>query len=327
MQANSLSFIALDFETANERRDSACAIGITPVRNGIICEPVYHLIRPPDLQFSHWNMRVHGITADDVADSPTIGQLWPQLSHLIEGQLVVAHNASFDMSVLRHSLHTAAVSVPRLSYLCSLSVARQAWSELDSHSLRFLAEIHGLALDHHHAGSDSRAAAELLLLAANKERAHCPYSLAKLLGVSIGEVYSEDIWSPCSSPSLRTGVDAIEVMLPDGYDITLHPFHEKDIVFTGTLKLFRRKDAHDIVEKFGGKPKSSVSKRTEFLVVGVQDLQKLAAGTSESSKLRKARELRGNGADVRIISDSDFTELVFSPTTELQDGTRTNEDD
>ena len=79
-----MDFVALDFETANEKRDSACAIGVTLVRDSVVSETVYHLIRPPDLRFSHWNIRIHGITADDVADSPTIGELWPKVSHLIE---------------------------------------------------------------------------------------------------------------------------------------------------------------------------------------------------------------------------------------------------
>lgn len=319
IRLTTMNFVALDFETANESRDSACAIGVTQVRDGMACEPVYHLIRPADLRFSHWNTRVHGITADDVADAPTMGELWPVLSHLIENQLVVAHNASFDMSVLRHSLHTASICVPRLSYLCSLNLARQAWPQLASHSLGFLAEIHGLALDHHHAGSDSRVAAELLLLAAQTNRINCPRALSESFNVSIGEIYSDDDWIPSSAPGLRRDIEAIEVTLPDGYDVSDHPFHNMNIVFTGTLTMFRRDEAHRVVELFGGRPKTSVSKKTNFLVAGVQDLRQLAAGTNESSKLRKARELRDKGIDVRIITDTDFTELVFSPTNTVQE--------
>jgi len=308
-----MNFVALDFETANEKRDSACAIGITLVRNGTISKPVYYLIRPPDLRFSHWNTRIHGITADDVADAPTIGELWPKVSHLIDGQLVVAHNASFDMSVLRHSLHTAEVCVPRLSYLCSLNLARQVWPQLASHSLGFLAEVHGFALDHHHAGSDSRAAAELLLLAARTNHTDCPRALSESLNVSIGEIYSDDDWIPSSAPGLRRDTEAIEVTLPVGYDATDHPFHNMNIVFTGTLTMFRRDEAQRVVELFGGQPKTTVSKKTNFLVAGVQDLRQLASGTNESLKLRKARELRDKGIDIRIITDTDFSELVFSP--------------
>ena len=77
--------------------------------------------------------------------------------------------------------------------------------------------------------------------------------------------------------------------------------------------MFQRDEAHRVVELFGGQPKTTVSKKTNFLVAGVQDLRQLASGANESSKLRKARELRDKGIDIRIITDTDFTELVFSP--------------
>lgn len=249
----------------------------------------------------------------DVDGAPNIQDVWPSVANLLEGRVVVAHNASFDMSVLRHSLHTAEIRVPRLSYLCTLNLSRQAWPQLASHSLGFLAETHRLPLKHHHAGSDCLAAAELLLLAARTHSTNCVHELSDSLGITIGEIYSDEDWIPSSAPGLRRGIDAIEVTLPDDYDVTKHPFHDRDVVFTGTLTNFRRDDAHRVVELFGGRPKTGVSKKTDFLVAGVQDLRHLASGTNQSSKLRKARELRDKGNDVRIITDADFTELVFSP--------------
>ena len=308
-----MNFVALDFETANEKRESACALGITLVRHGAISETTYRLIRPLEMRFSQWNTRIHRITADKVANSPTIGEIWPDVSRLIENELIVAHNASFDMSVLRHSLHAAGLAVPRLSYLCSLQLARKAWPHLASHSLDFLSEIHGLELEHHHAGSDSRAAGELLLLAARSNSIDCPRVLADSLNVSIGEISSNDDWIPSSAVGLRRAVAGIEITLPDGYDVSQHPFYEKSVVVTGTLKMFRREEAHHVVEILGGQPKTSVSKKTNYLVTGVHDLRQLAAGTNTSSKLRKARELREKGIDVRIITDQEFTELVSSP--------------
>jgi len=308
-----VNFVAIDFETANESRDSACAIGITKVSDGVLCETFYSLICPPELRFSHWNTRVHGITAKDVADSPTIVDLWRNISELVESQLVVAHNASFDMSVLRHALHSGAIRIPRLSYLCTLNLSRQAWPHFVSHSLGFLAETHGLSLEHHHAGSDSRVAAELLLLAAQEFGESCPLALSESLGVSIGEIYSEDDWMPSSAPRIDRTCTANEIVLPEGYDVKEHPFHDKNIVFTGTLTMFRREEAYRVVELFGGHPKSGVSKKTNLLVTGVQDLRHFAAGTNKSSKLRRALELRSAGVNIQIIADTDFTELVFLP--------------
>lgn len=308
-----MNFVAIDFETANESRDSACALGLTEVRDGVMLEPIYHLIRPPELRFTPWTTRRHGLTVKDVIDAPTLSELWPDLMPLIDGRLLIAHNASFDLSVLRLSLYAAAIRTPQLNYLCSLRLARMAWPHLASHSLGFLAALHGLELKHHHAGSDSRAAASLVLLIAEAYKSDSLLSLSESFGVSVGEVYSNHAWTPSSSPSLRRDNQAIEVTLPDGYDISNHPFHNRRVVFTGTLTMFTRHEAHRVVELFGGKHSESVSKKTDYLVTGVQDLSRLVSGSNESSKLRRARELREDGANIRIITDTDFMELVFAP--------------
>lgn len=183
-----MNFVAFDFETANEKRDSACALGLTIVREGTVTETLHYLIRPAEMRFSDWNIRVHGITPRDVSRSPSIGKLWPTIAHHFENQLVVAHNTSFDMSVLRHSLLTDSIDVPQLSHLCTLKLARKIWPTLGCYKLDFLADCHGVQLDHHHAGSDSRAAADLLLIAARSRKVACPRVLADSVGVKIGEV-------------------------------------------------------------------------------------------------------------------------------------------
>jgi DNA polymerase-3 subunit epsilon len=317
LSPNPVNFVAIDFETANESRDSACAIGLTEVRDGAVLEPVYHVIRPPELRFSRWATQCHGLTAEDVAGAPSLSELWPTVLPLIENRLLVAHNAAFDMSVLRHSLHTALIPVPQLSYLCTLRLARMAWPHLASHSLGFLAAVHGLELEHHHAGSDSRAAASLLLRIKEANHADCLHSLSESLGVSIGKLSSTGSWTPSTSPSLRKDKQTVEVTLPNGYDVTRHPFNHKNVVFTGNLTMFSRSEAHAAVALFGGHPRGAVSKKTDYLVAGVQDLSRLATGTNESTKLRAARELREQGADIRVITDADFMELVFTPDNSL----------
>ena len=181
-----MDFVAIDFETANEKRDSACAIGLTEVKNGRVKNPIYHLIRPTEMRFSPWNTQVHGISAHDVVKASSLKQLWPSIRHLIENRLIVAHNASFDLSVLKHSFLAESIPVPELDYLCTLKLSRRAWPDLGSYSLGILAQIHGIKLKHHHAGSDSKACAELLLLAAKAHAVACPLELATLLAVKTG---------------------------------------------------------------------------------------------------------------------------------------------
>ncbi|MDD5218344.1 MAG: NAD-dependent DNA ligase LigA, partial [Candidatus Omnitrophica bacterium] len=69
----------------------------------------------------------------------------------------------------------------------------------------------------------------------------------------------------------------------------------KTCVLTGTLGNFERKEAETLVRRFGGHPSSSVSKKTDFVVVGEQ------AG----SKLEKAKEL-----GIQILSEAEFIKLL-----------------
>ncbi len=189
-----MNFVAIDFETANEQRDSACAVGLALVEGGRVVQTVYHLIRPPSLYFSPWNVGVHGITAKDVRNAPTLAALWPAMRRLIEGRLVVAHNASFDVSVLRHSLCAHGLATPDIEVLCSLRLSRKAWPHLASHSLGFLAACCEIELDHHHAESDAVAASELLLRMGQERTIHCPLQLAEALGVAVGRLFPDGKW-------------------------------------------------------------------------------------------------------------------------------------
>lgn len=305
-----MDFIALDFETANEKRDSACAIGIAFVRGGAVSGTYFSLVRPKELRFAPLNVRIHGISETDVKSAPTLAELWPDIESRISGQLVIAHNASFDMSVLRHSLYSWGLQLRSVDYLCSCQLSKQAWPGLPSFSLGFLAPFHGIHLDHHDARSDANASAELILLAGRQHSAASPLSLAEKLGVNPGHIFCDGTWCPsCASRSARR-ISDIAIEFPDDFDPAQHQFYRQQVVFTGTLMAFRRDVAKTIISSLGGIPKDTVSRKTNFLVAGEQDLRKLA-GATESSKLRTAKELRDQGYNIQIITESDFLKLVL----------------
>ena len=308
-----MDFVAIDFETANECRNSACAVGLTRVSNGEIGETDYHLIRPVDLRFEPMNVSIHRITADMVSESPRLDEVWPVIKDFIGDNLLVAHNASFDLSVLRHSLYSVGVAVPCVSYLCSVKLSRMVWPKLASYTLSYLAATHGIELDHHHALSDSLAAAKLVLLARDETKPNFLREFATSCGVTIGEVYSNEEWTPSSAPGYRQTQGEAELALPEGYDITTHPFHNKTMVFTGKMELFTRPEVERIVTTLGAFPRSSVSRKTDYVVAGDQDLRVLAEGAMETTKLQWAKELISQGSSLQLITEEDFSELLFTP--------------
>ncbi|GAB3837974.1 3'-5' exonuclease [Hymenobacter jeollabukensis] len=160
-----VNFTAIDFETATERRDSACSIGLVRVQGGQIVDTHQYLIRPVELRMAPMNQRVHGISLQQVLTAAPLPELWPVLHPFIEGQLVVAHNAPFDVSVLEHSLRAYAVPVPDFHSLCSVKLMRASHPGLDSYRLNNLAAHFGLTLNHHDSLSDAVACAELAIRA------------------------------------------------------------------------------------------------------------------------------------------------------------------
>jgi DNA polymerase-3 subunit epsilon len=157
-------FAAIDFETADYGRDSACALAIVVAEKGKIVKKVYSLIRPPrrDFVFSY----LHGITWRDVAAKPAFGELWPTIQCLFDNvDFIAAHNASFDRSVLHSCCAMDGHVVPPNKYLCSMKLARCQWSIFPT-KLSDVCNHFNIGLNHHDAASDALACANIVLKAA-----------------------------------------------------------------------------------------------------------------------------------------------------------------
>ncbi len=92
------SFVAIDFETANANRASACSLGFAKVIDGALVEQRTYMIKPIG-GFSPINIRIHGITPDKTKDAPTFEELLPTLQTESE-HLPILCFSRFDISVL-----------------------------------------------------------------------------------------------------------------------------------------------------------------------------------------------------------------------------------
>jgi DNA polymerase-3 subunit epsilon len=121
-----LDFTAIDFETANGYRGSPCSVGLVKVRAGTIVDERHWLIRPPEPVdwFAPFNVALHGISADMVAGAPRWDVALPAIIDFIAGDTVVAHNAGFDIGVIRYACAVDNIPWPDLRFLCTLVLAR-----------------------------------------------------------------------------------------------------------------------------------------------------------------------------------------------------------
>ncbi len=155
-------FVAFDVETPNRLNNRMSAIGITVIEDGVIAEEFSSLV-DPETSFDWFNTRLTGISEESVWDAPAFPELWPQIRPLLERGLLVAHNAVFDLGVLKKCLQSYGISWrPYTRYLCTVQMGRRVLPGI-GHGLRELCDYYGICLEHHRSASDSRACAEILL--------------------------------------------------------------------------------------------------------------------------------------------------------------------
>jgi DNA polymerase III subunit epsilon len=162
-----MNIVAIDFETASPDPASACAIGLAFVEKGKVVRVEERLIRPPagiEFIFTH----IHGITAHDVKDAPGFDAVWREFALDLKGAMLLAHNAEFDMGVIRGCRRAYGMKGPGSRYLCTLSIARAVWPALPSKALNNVARHLAISLNHHNAASDASAAAQIAIAAAEE---------------------------------------------------------------------------------------------------------------------------------------------------------------
>lgn len=197
-----LDFTAIDFETANASSASACAVGLVRVRNGEVVAKTGWLIRPPvgHDHFFDINMRIHGIRPEDVADAPSWSEQLVDLAAFAGADVLVAHNAGFDMAVLKRACEATGDDCPPYRYACSLQVARKVY-QLPSYRLPYVAAEAGFAeFAHHNATADALACAHVMIDAARRLAADDIDDLAAWAGVRVSQIA---ITAPPVAPSAR----------------------------------------------------------------------------------------------------------------------------
>lgn len=312
-----MDFVAIDFETANAKRTSACSIGIVTVKENEIADTRNYLIKPYPYYFDPINVSIHGITESDVKTAPTFDVLWNDISDLIENKIIVAHNAAFDISVLSRTLAHYNIPFPECDSLCTYKLSRSAYPDLTYYNLDYVSAMLGVdLLDYHNSECDAVACAEVLLklidtygiadisdfnLKFGVEPEHLTVKSFDCDGYKKSRYHRKEYGA-----KLVEDIDAI--YLDDD-------FVNKRFVFTGALSAFNRNKAMEIVKKGGGFPEDRVTRRTNYLVVGTQDLNVVKDGFS--GKMKKAATYRKQGIDIEIIDENRFIEMIDSDLLDL----------
>lgn len=302
------SWIAIDFETANrQNRGSACQVGIVEVTDGHLGTPVRSYIRPPTRinYFDPVLIAKHGITADMVADAPEWPDVFAWIEHIRQGRPIIAHNAAHDVSVIQGACEATGIAYPKISFACTLVVARRIWTHLSSHALAAVTEEIGYDLvNHHEAGADALAAAHVMLRAQEIKSIGSLDELLSSVRIQWGVLHSDGRKEGCKylgDTSSRYGPRLTLSDLPEtNTDANpANPFYGRRICFSGN-KIIDKKKALELVAEAGGVPEVGVTKRLDVLVYA----------TPGTLKHKKAQEYIEKGHTIKILTEVEFLERI-----------------
>ena len=288
--------IVIDFETANQNRVSACALGLVFIKNDRIAYQTSFHIKPPETEkFSSRTIGIHGITAEDVDYAITFDELWEfELSKYFNQNLIVFHNASMDLSVLKNLFEYYSISDFNINYLDTMQLAEKTGN---SKKLAELAEKFDIEyIDKHNPEQDAKVCAyvfgELAELYPDYE------SLIKTL--SFGEIQEKIKRQKETAEIKNQNLDYVQAYsLKDG-ELEKIEIKNKGFIFTGEITT-DRSTAKKFIEQNGGIIKSGITSKIDYVVIGAD------FGWSKIQKVHELNEKKN--CNIKILTNSDFENL------------------
>jgi DNA polymerase-3 subunit epsilon len=298
-----MDFVAIDFETANGSRSSACALGMVKVKQGVIVETWYSHIQPEPEH--NWvaaiNYSIHGISQTELDQAPRLAKLWPSASTFIEDYPLVAHNMSFDRSVLGASLDSCGLTFPANPLHCSLKFSKVALPGLAAYKLPYVAEHLGISgLNHHDALSDAETCAEIFI-----------YLISNFRDIDL-EQLSSRARTRVMNPIAKLGKDEWREKASAYIDSPENLINGHSFTLTGGFDIGIRDELVGLLSGLGGNWIKSTSKKTTLLVQGEESPSSFRAGAKHSIKFETAEELKSKGQDIEVIDQSQLLEMLPS---------------
>lgn len=251
---------------------------------------------------------MHGISEESVSSEPTWRERLAQIVTFVGNDLLVAHNASFDVGVLRSACALDGLTPPDLRFICTMVLARRLL-QLPSYRLPFVAEAVSVSVEHHHEPlSDAMAVVEIVRALASRYESDDVVALAQGVNVGVGALrsgeYSGSVFRAGRPPVRRRPL--LEGSTPgvtpddDGY------LADRVVVFTGKLQTMPRRLAWEACALMGAEPQANTTKRTNIVVMGSVSDNVLRPGAKLTAKAQKAVNLRAAGQEIELMTEEDF---------------------
>lgn len=296
------SFIVLDIETTGylPEWDHIIEVGAIKYDHGVEIARFSSLVQPPSVDGEYidpYITELTGITNEMLASAPAIENILPELYDFLGSSIIIGHNVNFDINFLYDNFEEVLEKPLSNDFIDTMRLSRNLHPEEKHHRLSDLCERY--ALDYSSAHRSIKDC-ELTFSCYNK------------LLSEINDTFDNfDSFLQSRIKHSSQGVKAKDIHSEKTeFDIT-HPLYGKVCVFTGTLEKLLRKEAMQLVANLGGINSDSVTKKTNYLILGNNDYCKTLKD-GKSSKQKKAEKLKLEGNDIEILPETVFYELLES---------------
>jgi DNA polymerase III epsilon subunit family exonuclease len=182
-----VTFVAFDVETTgfNRAADRIVEIGGVKFRDGQVVESKAWLVNP-GMNIPSGAQAVHGITDAMVADAPDFRSVFAEFTEFVDGTVLLAHNAVFDVGFMRAEIERSRLEPVTNPVLDTLKISRKTYPELSSHSLENLAQTLNLPTSQRHRSLPDAMHVKDLFLILIRDQTGNVNSLIDLAGMRIG---------------------------------------------------------------------------------------------------------------------------------------------
>ena len=293
---NKFDHIAIDFETANQNRISACALGLVFIKNDRVAyQKSFHIKPPKTEKFSNRHIGIHGITAEDVDYAVTFDELWEsELSKYFNKNLIIFHNASMDLSVLSNLFQYYSITNFDIEYLDTMELAEKTGNpkKLSELADKFDIEF----INKHNPEQDAKVCAyvfgELVELYPDYK------NLVKNL--SHQEIQEKVFRKQATTEIKNENLDYVQAYSLDKGELENLVIKNRGFIFTGEITTDRN-TARKFIEQNGGIIKSGISSKLDYVIIGAD------FGWSKIQKVHELNEKKN--CKIRILTNSDFEHL------------------
>lgn len=287
------SFVSIDIETTglSPEYDEIIELGAVKYINGQASDTFSSLVRPEN-SIDDFVTELTGITNDMLYDAPSLQEILPDFISFIGDSIIVGHNVNFDINFIYDACEK--INLPSFSndFIDTMRLSRRMYKDLKNHKLDTLIGFFGLTQRNVHRGLED-----------------CKLTAICYQKMIADEARFDEAIKYVAGHRSRGKKSLKEIVAVEGYENPDNPFYGQVCVFTGTLEHFTRKEVAQLVVNIGGICEDRITKKTNYLILGNNDYC-ASIKDGKSNKQKKAEKLITEGADLAIIPESVFIDMI-----------------